>query len=63
MILKEEKNDILELEDESLESLPLCCANCFWIIEGETSYEKCSGQCETQIKNGILRTTKQCPKL
>lgn len=36
----------VDIEDEQLESLPLSCANCIWRVDGDKSYEQCSGQCE-----------------
>lgn len=35
-----------QIEDESLTSLPLACANCIWRVDGDESYEVCSGNCK-----------------
>lgn len=34
-----------QIEDESLTSLPLACANCIWRVDGDEAYEVCSGNC------------------
>lgn len=46
LIETEEIKTVEELEDESLTSLPLACANCIWRVDGDESYEQCSGNCK-----------------
>lgn len=46
MSTQEEEIELEVLEDETLTSLPLACANCIWRVDGDTSYEVCSGNCK-----------------